>query len=177
MAQLTFHPAPGLSDLAPGWFVLPQNPLEQDDATVLVPTMSATAPGYWIQQPTLGDLVAGSFVVPQNPVAQNLVQGLAGLRGMGCGCSSGFGCDGGRQFYGLNGVPDDTPGTDALSQWLATNGGSFGATLANEKTFLGFQMPMWGWAAAGFAAVYTLSDLFGRGKAKTKEYARRYASS
>ena len=123
MPHLPFHPAPGLSDLAPGWFVLPQNPLTMGPSTVLVPTMAATAPGRWTRTPTLADLVQASFPVPQNPVVQNLVMGLQGLRGMrGC---CGLGCGGGGcgQPYGLNGL-GQTPGTDALSTWLAANGGS-----------------------------------------------------
>lgn len=177
-----FHPAPGLGDLAPGWFALPQNPLTMQDSTVLVPTMSATAPGTWVKTPNLGDLVAGSFVVPENPVALNLVAGLAGLgrmRGLGCGCQSGFGCDGGRSFYALNGLRGlgQVPGTDPVSQWLNTNGGATGQWLADEQSFMSFSLPMWGWIAGGFVAAYTLSDLLGKGHAASKRYAGRYANS
>lgn len=173
MPHLPFHPAPGLSDLAPGWFVLPQNPLHSQDNTVLVPTMAATAPGRWLHNPALADLVQASFVVPQNPLAEHLSQGLAGLRGMGCGCRGD--CRD-QQFYGLNGL-GQTPGTDPVSQWLASNGGQPGAWLADETTFMSFTLPMWGWLAGGAAVAYAASDLFGRGKAASKRAAHRYASS
>src|ERR1700689_2411178 len=81
--QMPFHVAPGLGDMAPGWFALPQNPLTMGASTVLVPTMGATAPGRRVKTPHLADLVAGSFAVPQNPVRANLAAGLAALRGMG----------------------------------------------------------------------------------------------
>ena len=158
MPHLPFHPAPGLSDLAPGWFVLPQNPLTMGPSTVLVPTMAATAPGRWTRTPTLADLVQASFPVPQNPVVQNLVMGLQGLRGMrGC---CGLGCGGGGcgQPYGLNGL-GQTPGTDALSTWLAANGGSPGTWLADTQTLFGFTLPMWGWLAGGAAAAFAASSL------------------
>jgi len=171
MSQLPFHPAPGLSDLAPGWFVVPQNPLALGPSTVLVPTMGATAPGRWLRNPTLADLVAGSFPVPQNPVANNLAAGLAGLRGMGCGCR---GCGGGQNFYGLNGMGDATGyGTDMISNFLLENAGSPGAWLAGETTLAGFTMPMWGWLAGAGAAIYVAKDLFGKGRAASKAYAGR----
>jgi hypothetical protein len=197
MPHLPFHPAPGLSDLAPGWFVLPQNPLTMGPSTVLVPTMAATAPGRWTRTPTLADLVQASFPVPQNPVVQNLVMGLQGLRGMRgcCGIGSdvwddpwegrpqgsqpqwgqgqwgqnqwtrfaGLGCGGGGcgQPYGLNGL-GQTPGTDALSTWLAANGGSPGTWLADTQTLFGFTLPMWGWLAGGAAAAFAASSLLSK---------------
>jgi len=180
MSHFPFHPAPGLNDLAPGWFAVPQNPLEMGDSTVLVPSMRATAPGQAITYPTLGDLVAASFAVPQNPVRQNLAMGLAGLRGLGCGgpwgCSQ-LGCDGGRNFFALNGVPDGSPGTDPVSTFLAGNLGTPGSWLANESTIFGFQMPNWGWGIAGFTLAYVASDLFSKGHAASKRAAHRYASS
>lgn len=173
--QMPFHPAPGLGDLAPGWFALPQNPLNMQDSTVLVPTMSATAPGRWVKTPMLGDLVAGSFAVPQNPVRNNLVASMTGLRGLACGCQSGFGCDGGRDFYSLNGGLrglGQVLGTDAVSVWLATNGGTTGQWLADETTLAGFTIPMWGWLAGGAAAAFVVSDLFSKGHAARKRYAQ-----
>lgn len=205
MSHLPFHPAPGLSDLAPGWFVLPQNPLTMGDPTVLVPTMGATAPGKWIRQPTLADLVQGSFVVPQNPVVQNLAAGLAGMRGMGCGCGGGCGMGayenigldvgprwtdatlpqnpphgyfdvGPWDYKGLSGL-GATPATDAFSQWLTANGGTPGAWLADQTTLMGFTMPMWGWLAGGAAVAYVLMDLGQKGHAGSKRLAARYAQN
>jgi hypothetical protein len=171
--QMPFHVAPGLGDMAPGWFALPQNPLTMGQSTVLVPTMGATVPGRWVRTPHLADLVQASFAVPQNPVRNNLAAGLASLRGMGC---PGFGCDGGREFYSLNGL-GQTPGTDPVSQFLNTNLGAPGAWLADETTFMSFSLPMWGWLAGGFAAAYVASDLFSKGKAASKRYAGRYAQN
>ncbi len=172
--QMPFHPAPGLGDLAPGWFALPQNPLTMQDSTVLVPTMSATAPGKWVKTPTLNDLVQASFAVPQNPVRATLKASLAGLRGLGCGC--GGGCGGGENFYGLNGL-GQVLGTDPVSTFLAAKLGTPGQWLADETTFLSFTMPMWGWIAGAAVVTYVASDLFQKGNARAKGYARRYASS
>lgn len=171
--QMPFHPAPGLGDLAPGWFALPQNPLTMTDSTVLVPTMSATAPGRWVKTPHLADLVQAAFVVPENPIVETLSSG----RGLGCGC--GGGCNGSQNFYGVNGLRGlgQVLGTDPVSTWLATNGGSPGQWLADETTLLGFTMPMWGWVAAGFVTAYTVSDLMSRGHAASKRYAGRYAQN
>ncbi len=175
MSHLPFHPAPGLGDMAPGWFALPQNPLTQSDSTVLVPTIQATAPGRVVRFPTLADLVQASFAVPQNPVRTELAMSMAGLKGlgcggMGCGCP-GFGCDGGKDFYALNGL-GQTPGTDPVSQWLAGTG-SIGTTLADDYTLAGITLPTWGWIAAAGAAFYVATDLFGKGAAGTKRLAGR----
>jgi hypothetical protein len=169
MSHLNYHPAPGLSDLAPGWFVVPQNPLAMGPSTVLVPTMGATAPGRWLRNPTLADLVQASFAVPQNPIVQNLAGSLAGLRGLGCGCSGG--CNGGSNFYGLNGLGQ--VGTDSVSSFLYNNLGSPGQWLATDATLAGMTIPMWGWLAGAGAALYVAADLFGKGKAASKSYAGR----
>ena len=102
---MPYHVAPGLGDLAPGWFVVPQNPI-QGDGTPLVPSLQATAPGRVIRMAGLADLVAASFVVPQNPLVSTLQNSMSrvGMGGMGCGCGGGFGCDGGANFYALNGL-------------------------------------------------------------------------
>lgn len=113
MPHIPFHPAPGFGDLSPGWFVVPQNPM-RSDGTALVPSVQATAPGRVVRVPSLNDLVQASFVVPQNP----LVPHLSGLRGLGCGCSQ-LGCDGGRDFYALNGIADDLSSSfDGVKDWL-----------------------------------------------------------
>ena len=162
MSHLPFHPAVGFGDLAPGWFVLPQNPV-RSDGTPLVPSIQATAPGKAIQLPSLADLVAGSFVVPQNPLLPKV-----GMSGLGCGCGGGFGCDGGANYYALNGLaglgdttaPTPIVGTDAISAWLADQG-SFGLTLADNTTLLGMTLPNWGWGAAALAAVWVASEFMG----------------
>ena len=176
MPHLPFHPAPGLSDLAPGWFVVPQNPLTMGKSTPLVATTAATAPGRWIRNPTLADLVQGAFVVPQNPVANNLAQGLASLRGLGCGCNGG--CGSGQNFYAMNSLGDlgQVVGTDPVSQFLAGTG-TFGTQLADETTVFGFTLPLWGWVVGGGLALYAVSDLFSKGHAASKRLAGRYAQN
>jgi hypothetical protein len=94
------HPAPGLGELQPGWFVVPQNPVD--------------GPISYIRG--IGDILAtGGFAVPQNPVTgysggsvlpigvQPGTPGTlnnkpisSGLHGCGCGggcgsCGSGMG--------------------------------------------------------------------------------------
>ena len=131
MAQTSFHPAPGLGDLAPGFFVVPQNPL-RDDSTVLVPSVQASAGGRIVKKPHIGDFVAATFVVPQNPVARNLATGMGGL---GCGCGAP---DCGRSAaygaYGLQGLD-----LSSLTTW------------ASEPSVLSASIPnwlLWGGAAA-----------------------------
>lgn len=95
MAGINRHPAPGLGELQPGWFVVPQNPID--------------GPVSYIRG--IGDILStGGFTVPQNPVAgynaghvlpigvQPGVQGTinnkptTGVSGLGCGCDSGSSC-------------------------------------------------------------------------------------
>ena len=52
--MLNYHPAPGLGDLLPGFFVVPQNPITDTQGTTYVPR--------------IGDILPGSFPVPQNPI-------------------------------------------------------------------------------------------------------------
>jgi hypothetical protein len=99
--MLNFHPAPGLGDLAPGWFNIPQNPL-RPDSTVLVPTVSAAVGNRVTVKPRLGDFVASRFTVPQNPIVKNLMTGM----GMGC-CDS---CSNGFNSSGLQGLTMDGTG-------------------------------------------------------------------
>lgn len=88
MPMLNFHPAPGLGDLLPGWYSVPQNPL-RPDSTPLVPTVRAATGNAITMKPKMGDLLPGTmFTVPQNPVRRNLLSSM-GMAGMGCGC----GCD------------------------------------------------------------------------------------
>ena len=54
MSMLRYHPAPGLGDLLPGFFVVPQNPIKDAQGVTYVPR--------------IGDILPGSFVVPQNPI-------------------------------------------------------------------------------------------------------------
>jgi len=78
MSHINMHPAPGLGDLVPGFFVVPQNPI--------LPVRRVMG---------MGEFIEGKFIVPQNPIlaALGLPQGIQGLKGdCGCGCNGGGGC-------------------------------------------------------------------------------------
>ena len=104
--MLNYHPAPGLSDLLPGWFVVPQNPFKP-----------GTLYGPITRTPSIGDLLPGHFVVPQNPLLKGLgLQGCTGGCAGGCGCGGTCGggngcagsCGGGMSgVEGLGGFLDD----------------------------------------------------------------------
>ncbi len=136
MSQINIHPAPGLGDLAPGWFVVPQNPL-RPDSTVLVPSVQASAPGQITRKPHIGEFVAASFTVPQNPIVKNLQTHMGGLAGgMGCGCGTPD-CNGGPNYQGLSGfdvstVTDWAKATSpvaGLPNWALWGGGLVAAYL------------------------------------------------
>lgn len=147
MSQIGFHPAPGLGDLAPGFFVVPQNPL-RNDATVLVPSVQASAGGRMVRKPHIGDLIPGSFVVPQNPVRRNLATGMMGLGGgMGCGCSTPDCYDmtrDGSGAYGYN--PYGLQGLDLSSL----------QTWATAPSFVSASVPNWLLYGGAAAAAYLL---------------------
>lgn len=83
------HIAPGIGQLMPGMFVLPQNPLR--------PVMG---------RPRIGEIIAARFPVPQNPIIDALGKGVGmaqtgpgaawrrahGLQGLGCGGGGGQDC-------------------------------------------------------------------------------------
>ncbi len=133
MARLNFHPAPGLGDLLPGYFVVPQNPI-RDAGTPLVPSLQATMPNRSFRIARIGELMPGQFTVPQNPLMMALTGGMGGL---GCGCSSG--CSGGNSNYTLNGMgaldmssmtswlTDPSPISDSVPNWMLY--GAVGAAL------------------------------------------------
>lgn len=116
MARMNYHMAPGLGDLIPGWFVVPQNPIQ------------AAAQGGVKYIPKMGELIGASFVVPQNPLKRALglpeappsmlqrgstwveemyakAKSAVGLSGMGCG---GCGCGGSCGGCGMSGITDST---------------------------------------------------------------------
>ena len=104
--NIAYHPAPGLGELLPGWYDVPQNPIAPGAAGVrYTPTVQESLAG-------LGEFIGASFVVPQNPI-KDYVQGNVkpigtdpnapgvvngSLSGVGCGCACGGGscsCGGG----------------------------------------------------------------------------------
>lgn len=126
MSHLSFHPAPGLGDLMPGSFVVPQNPI-QNDGTPLVPSVQAQNGGRISYRPKIGDLLPGAFPVPQNPIIRNLAGGMGGL---GCGAGCGGGYDGagfhssGLQGIDMNGITDwlQAPQIAGVSGWMLVAG-------------------------------------------------------
>jgi hypothetical protein len=72
MSHIALHPAPGLGEMLPGWFSVPNNPIKS---------------GYEqaAYTPHVGELMPAKFSIPENP----LVRALAGY-GMGY-CSAGMG--------------------------------------------------------------------------------------
>lgn len=106
MSHINFHPAPGLGDLLPGMFVVPQNPI-RDAGTALVPSVQATAPNQVMRVKHIGELLQAAFTVPQNPLIRTLATGGQSNNGMaGLGCGSGCGCGMG-----------DTTAVPAASSW------------------------------------------------------------
>lgn len=101
--QLSIHPAPGVGELMPGWFVVPQNPLRQasqfvNGRAVVALADEQTRAGY---TPRIGELVAASFTVPQNPLVSHL---------SGCGCGGSCGCASCASGMGFLGLPDTVSG-------------------------------------------------------------------
>lgn len=141
MANLNYHPAPGLGDLLPGFFVVPQNPITSVNSGVTY-------------VPGIGDVLPGSFVVPQNPIKSytsgkvvpiGTSPGISGCGG-GCGCSGDCGHSG-----QLNGVR--TSGVSGISEdWSKIqsdiSGGNYMAILQDTV----FGVPVW----AGVAAVVAM---------------------
>lgn len=155
--NIHIHPAPGLGDLMPGWFAVPQDPITMARQGV---TMT----------PGIGDILPGSYVVPQNPIldyvkgqvkmigqkggnakAQINGQGVNGLGcGGGCGCDD---CGGGGGLSGLGQTGTDFTnslaniGTDISSGDWSSLPGDVGTLLASQ-TVLG--IPLWGALIGGY---------------------------
>jgi hypothetical protein len=58
MPFINVHPAPGLGELTPGWFIVPNNPFQ-----LRQPVARTTG---------VGELVAAHWTLPQNPLANQL---------------------------------------------------------------------------------------------------------
>ncbi len=65
MSRLQYHPAPGIGEILPGFYVVPQNPLRALSAEP-VRQLGIT------RTPHIGELVAANYVVPQNPLRKAL---------------------------------------------------------------------------------------------------------
>lgn len=137
--NIQFHPAPGLGDLMPGWFPVPQNPMTDGISYI----------------PRIGEIMAGNYPVPQNPI-KDYTKGQVTLLGQqnGCGpgmingqvanpdaglggCGCGGGCSGGSKGMG-----------DISTEWTqltsdVTNGHILDAL--TQDTIFG--LPIWGYVA------------------------------
>jgi hypothetical protein len=159
MPSITSHPAPGLGDLLPGWYVVPQNPIAAaQDGTTYVPT--------------IGEILPGSYVVPQNPIVDfttgtvkligqrgggsptpgqlNGIVTVPGRMGMsGCGC--GGSCGG-----GMGDISTDL----AL---ISTDLSSGNFLQAIQDPLLSF--PLWGWIAGAIVlSMFVLAPSEGRSR-------------
>jgi len=136
------HPAPGLGDLLPGFYVVPQNPI-RDAGTPIKATVTAKANGAIVKVPSMGELLPGMFAVPQNPLRQALASppgsGVPGTKGMGCGTCHGMG-----DATGLMGS-------------LASAGSGITGWLQNQNTVAGITLPNWAWAGLGVVTYFLLA--------------------
>jgi len=75
--HLNVHPAPGLGNLIPGSFVVPQNPIDGGEIRYI---------------PRIGELLPAAFTIPQNPLMDVLSSPnpLKPQRAGGCGCEGGL---------------------------------------------------------------------------------------
>lgn len=112
--RVNYHPAPGLGDLLPGYFVVPQNPV-RDAEGPLVPSVQALAAGAVLKKPHMGEFLPATFAVPQNPIRKSLATNMNGLNGMGCGCGGGQSCGCASNFYGMSGLGANVPFSSAFS--------------------------------------------------------------
>lgn len=141
--NLALHPAPGLGDLLPGFFAVPQNPMDLAQSGIT-------------RSQGIGDILPGSFVVPQNPIV-NFTTGRVGLIGQqtggpgqlngkkvgGCGC--GGGCGGCGSSHGMGQL------TQVMSDLTA---GNFTQALMTD-TIGGF--PTYVWVGGGLVLLYLLA--------------------
>lgn len=125
MAQLNYHPAPGLGDLLPGFYVVPQNPIQ---------------PVKYIRG--IAEILPGAYVVPQNPV-KDFTRGQTkligqGVSGCGCGCGGSGACGSGQiNGIGVRGLGDLS--TDWSSFTGSISSGDYMGAL--KSTFFG--VPVW----------------------------------
>lgn len=119
MANLNMHPAPGLSNVLPGWHVVPQNPMARK--------------AYGVSRtPGIGEILRANYVVPQNPVTRGVSGcGSSCTCGGSCGCATGF-------VNGMGGFGEDW--TTATAKF--TTGDIMGGIQSPI-----FGVPLWGWGA------------------------------
>lgn len=116
MAHLPFHPAPGLGELLPGFFVVPQNPI----------TAAVKGTQYI---PHVGELLPASFSVPQNPIVKTFQTNMNGLGACPRGNCGGFtGALAGATLPGMSGLGEMdmssfNPGNWSTATWALVAAG------------------------------------------------------
>jgi hypothetical protein len=148
MAQLSLHPAPGLNDLLPGWYAVPQNPVEAGLSGI-----SYT--------PSIGEILPAVYVVPQNPLKDYIAGRVAligqqsnapgqlngqkvGVGGCGCGCGGSGACGG----HGMGDISTD------FSQFTTDlSAGNFSQALSDP--ILGVPSAVWMVGAAAALLLFT----------------------
>lgn len=130
--NISHHPAPGLGELLPGFFVVPQNPVT--DAVRYIPN--------------LGDIMPGAFVVPQNPVVDRATGNVVPIgtsKGMGGGCGCGCGGHGGCGVAKLNHQPIGMG--DLSSDWARFQSDITGGSVMTALQDTVFGVPVWAYGA------------------------------
>jgi hypothetical protein len=140
--NIAFHPAPGLGDLLPGFYAVPQNPFEMAETGIT-------------RTPSIGDILPAAYVVPQNPIkdfvagqVKPIGQGVGkGYGNVGVGCADGCGCGGscGGCGGGLGQVSDFSAALSNVGQDMTSGNwsmlpGDLG-DLLSAPTVLG--LPLW----------------------------------
>lgn len=136
--QLGHHPAPGLGEMLPGWFDVPQNPI---------------ANGVRYTR-GVGEIIGAAYTVPQNPVkdfmkGQVKALGTQGVGDCGCGCGGAGGCGGGQ----LNGIGLSGIGTIA-DDWAKVQADMSGGNYTGILSDTVFGVPIWAGLAVLVGAMF-----------------------
>lgn len=150
--RLGYHPAPGLSELLPGWYNLPQNPI-RDAGKAVTYTRG------------IAEILPAAYSIPQNPIKDYVTGNVKplGTQGVGCGCGcGGSGACGGQ----LNGVRLSGMG-DLTADWAKVQADWAAGQYGNILTDTVFGIPVWAFAA-GLALVMFAGgekhSYYGRGR-------------
>lgn len=159
MGMINHHPAPGLGDLLPGFFVVPQNPIAQGTTYV----------------PRIGDILPGSYPVPQNPIKDymsgrlNLIGREPGVKGTVNGVS---GCCGGACGDCGGGLGDLSEDWGAIQANITA--GNYMDAMKNTV----FGIPVWA-IAAGLGVMFFMGgekhSYYGRSRRATRAARAAYA--
>jgi len=178
MSRLGIHPAPGMGEILPGWFAVPQNPVD-----VGMSGVSYT--------PGIGEILPGSFVVPQNPLKAfttgnvKLIGQTGGSGGgsgqlngvavsdCGCGCGGHGGCGSGG---GMGQLSLSNVGSEFTTFTTDLTAGNFTQALTVDTLF-GFPAGIT-LATAALAAYFLLGPSTGPSRvARAHRAYRTYASN